>query len=708
MKLRSPWGRVRVRRETPQLTAVDADNERAAAFGQGWVAGRLRRWQLELQRRVASGTCAELFGAVALASDRFQRDLGLVALAQREAARDADSAQAELVQAYVAGVNRGAGRAIEFWLLRHKPRAFEVLDVYLVAQLKYFINSTWRFELLHTLMTDAVGPERAAQWLSTPVCEGGYRAPLPLEPHGGLTAEASAALVAGAEGLQLLGLDSPDIGSNAFAVSGRYTESGAPLLASDPHMGLVNPAFHLLFRITAGDGLAVMGAHFPGCPGIVVGRNRHVAWGMVGLMADNQDLLWGVLDSQHKRVRVAGAWVPLVTETSTIGVRGGQSVRHVARGFSGGRLIHHRGTVGLFLRWPALDQPLGSIALTGLARARDGASFRRGLGAMHNAPMIAVYADRRGDVGLQAVGLIPRRAAAVGSVLQSLDREESQWQGYVPHESLPSVHGGDEVVYANQYEAELFDSAPHLSNRWHPPARAQRIRELLAARARHTPESFAGIQDDRVDGFARRALPLLREWTTDGSVMAGWDGDTRQTRPALLFERWMDELTRTVVGRELPVELAAAYADQWPAHRWNVLNVLSAMESDRTQLVDRALEHAARARGKPRVAFRHSLRRHPIGRILFAAGHNYDGGSRETIHVARRNVDFLTARQAEANAPVSPYSFGPAFKFVFDLSARGRVLYSSNLPARGLALPLAVAPAIRRWRNGRRYFTHFR
>src|SRR5690606_33495597 len=117
--------------------------------------------------------------------------------------------------------------------------------------------------------------------------------PLPRELDAALAADAAAALAAGLDGLARLGLSSPDLGSNAFAIAGARTSSGYPMLAADPHMGHVNPGYNLLCKLVTDDGLAIVGSHVPGAPGIVVGRNRDCGWGMVGLMVDNQDLFLG-------------------------------------------------------------------------------------------------------------------------------------------------------------------------------------------------------------------------------------------------------------------------------------------------------------------------------------------------------------------------------------------------------------------------------
>src|SRR5690606_14139274 len=129
-------------------------------------------------------------------------------------------------------------------------------------------------------------------------------------------------------------------------------------------------------------------------------------------------------------------------------------------------------------------------------------------------------------------------------------------------------------------------------------------------------------------------------------------------------------------------ELADRYADLWPGHRWNALAILREHAAawgidDVAAFAARAFARAAGARDRPRVEFRHTLRRHPIGRLAFSPRHPYDGGTRETIHVARRNADFLTQGQAGA-AERAAYHFGPAFKLVFDLTPGGATHYLAN------------------------------
>src|SRR5262249_47427564 len=150
------------------------------------------------------------------------------------------------------------------------------------------------------------------------------------------------------------------------------------------------------------------------------------------------------------------------------------------------------------------------------------------------------------------------------------------WAGYHDFDELPSALDppGDLVAYANQYAAAMFAHRPHLSNRWHPPTRAHRIAELVERTPQHDAASLCAIQDDRVDGFARAHAARLASLVPAAASLATWDGDTRDTARALLFERWLVALVEDLLRGALPRDLADRYADLWPGHRWNALAIL--------------------------------------------------------------------------------------------------------------------------------------
>ena len=722
--LRSAYGGARIDLSHPQLAVVEGDCDLATYHAQGYASARLRLWQLDLSRRLAAGRLGEVLGKGALATDRFQRRLNLGALAQRSIDDPDGAAERGYLQAYVDGINQAiAGMRllpVEFLALGYRPQPFSLSDVYLVAHLKYFINSAWQFELYHALVTAEIGVRRAARLFASIDEAGVSYPPLPGALTVALADDLEVLLASAKDGLARLGLESPDVGSNVFAVRGCKTHSGYPLLANDPHMGLVNPGFNLIFHLRSGEGLDVFGSNFPGAPGVVVGRNRQIAWGMTGVMMDNQDLFWGEVDLAGRRVKTHVGWQALAHCESEIAVRKGRGgERHDAYGFGGGQMLMARDGVGLFLRWPALDRGLGSVSLCELNRARDWDEFRAGMARLQNSPGVAAYADQRDNIGTQVYGLLPARTAGretAGSLVLPLDDARWAWQGYVPFDALPRQFNpqDDVVLYANQYSPE-FAGEPYVSNRWHPPSRARRVRALLAA-PRLDSAALAAIQDDRFDVSAEywlpRLLPMLDAADQATSPLANWRGDTRDVASALLFERWVETLCIALLKDALPMPLASRYLDLWPGHRWNLLNIL--LEPDAGWPAQEAPEQRVREAyrmaieapaGVPVVDFRHTLRRHPLLRPLFAATLPYAGGSRETVSALRRNCDFLTAGQGAAGG--SDYSFGTSFKLVFDLAPDADNLFLSNMPNKGNPFGFFLKRHLHRWRAGKRYVFRF-
>lgn len=728
--LTSQWGNVTLSLETEQLLSIKGDTDNAVFYGQGYGAAYLRLWQLDLSRRVASGRLSEVMGNGALRTDIFQRRLGLVELAKiaelddKNAPPDSwQATQFQHITAYIAGINQAIKdlkiRPIECLLLRYKPELFTTTDSYLLGQLKYFINSAWQYELFHTRLANRLTPSQHQQLLSTFSLEGEQIPPFPLDEQGEYYPEVIAAFKEGLKGLQHLGLASPDTGSNVIAVNGLLTESGKPILAADPHMGHVNPSFNLLCRLESKEGLSVMGSHFPGSPGIIVGRNTHAAWGMVGIMADNQDLFWGRIDLENEKVETTQGWEPLTKRTHTIGLTSKRQHTFVTYDYSQGRLMSEKAGYGLFLRWPALDNPSGDITFYQLAKCHNWTSFREALRHVKNSPMMVGYADIHGDIGLQSMGYIPKRHSELGSLVLSLTEPLHQWQGYVPFDDLPAEYNPERgyVLYANQYSTSLFDGKPALSNRWHPPTRALRIEQLIQQTQKHTFETFRQMQDDKKDLFAQKALAFLLPYIPEDKMLSQWDCDTQQINASRLFDVWIQHLTDRVLGKVLKRGSRALYTDFWPSCRWSILNILQyhlqdwQFEQDALSTLIRETYASAliasQKMERPYVEFQHSIKKPLWLNRLLTGRYLYQGGNRETIHATRQNADFLTQSQIGNNDTIKtkPYTFGPGFKLIAHLTPQGECHYLINTPAKGNPFYWKLRHVLECWQTGARQKT---
>ena len=729
-KLVTQWGNVEIALKTEQLLFVKGDTDNAVFYGQGYGTACLRLWQLDLSRRVASGRLSEIMGEEALKTDIFQRRLGLLELAKRAENSDKiaekgqwQATQYQHIQAYIAGINHAIKdmkiRPIECLLLHYQPEVFTITDSYLLGQLKYFINSAWQYELFHTRLANQVTASQHKQLLATFSQEGNQFPPLPLTDEGEFCPEAIDAFQDGLKGLQYLGLESPDIGSNVIAISGKRTKSGKPLLISDPHLGHVNPGFNLLCQLESKEGLSVMGSHFPGSPGIIVGRNAQAAWGMVGIMADNQDLYWGQIDLNKQQVKTAEGWVELTQRTHVIALTSGKHHTFTTYDFPQGQLMAEKEGYGLFLRWPSLDSPSGDITFYQLAKCRDWYTFRDALRNVKNSPMMVGYADIHGDIGLQSMGYIPKRHIDIGSLVLNLANPQHQWQGYVSFDDLPSEYNPENgyAIYANQYSESLFNGKPALSNRWHPPTRAQRIEALITQTNKHTVKTCCEIQDDKKDIFAQYALAFLLPFVPEDKILSSWNANTQHIAESLLFDFWIQSITEKLLSNVLDKHLCTHYIDFWPTHRWAVINILKnhlddwqLNENDRAMLIHEAYTQALILSQKtrpPYVEFRHTIKKPLWLNRILTGRYRYQGGNRETIHATRQNADFLTQSQTAGNhvINVKPYTFGPGFKLISELSLKGECHYLINTPAKGTPFRWALNRTLKYWQAGTRQST---
>ncbi len=303
---------------------IYARDEHDALFMQGYLHARDRLFQLDVQRRTASGTLAELLGQAALPSDVELRTIGLRRAAERSLAAYSTGARAGL-SAYAAGVNA--------WVASHSlPTEYAALEITKfepwTALDSALIGKALAFQLSFDLDIDAtlqyleyqkklvaLNPQAGAQLADGLFFLDVFRS-APFDPAASVPdANGPPPRTMGADTLaekqpqnpQSSGID-PDaarlleryrakleqvpflkrtlsrterqIGSNEWAVSGRYARHGRPLVANDPHLSLDLPAnFYDLQITTFKEGIDAIGSSIAGAPWIVLGQNRHITWG---------------------------------------------------------------------------------------------------------------------------------------------------------------------------------------------------------------------------------------------------------------------------------------------------------------------------------------------------------------------------------------------------------------------------------------------
>lgn len=547
---------------------IRATRTRDVFVALGFCMAQERLWQLDYMRRFAAGDLAAVLGPSALPSDRMVRTLDITGAAAASLGA-LDEQEAEALAAIAAGINAWAEQCrawpLEFELLNYRPAPWRPVDSILLWKYRWW-TLTGRLE--------TIAPIAAAERYLPPDLRAAYLVTeLPGETIVPLDVAGSDGAVTGHE---------PGIGSNNWALAGVKATTGAPVLCSDPHNMFANPPQWLEAHLQAPD-LDAIGAIYLGTPGIYLGRNRQVAWGVTNHAVSVRDLYAEEVDSADPtRYRDGAAWVPFDVAEQAIAVAGGETERLTVRRTRRGPIvtdlvppIDAAGWPPLSLSWVGHEPPAGVRAALDLQRARDAAEVRAALRRWPCPPLNFVYATTDGHIGYQVAGRVPRRHEPSRSVRPANDLTHV-WDGYLAADALPRLVDPQRgwIATANNppWLADAAHSAYLAQGAWSDGYRFVRIRQRIDAWPRLAPLEAAAIHGDvvhqrAVDLTGRMVELLTADDTADLAPVAAalrrWDGAyiTHSVVPTLFQAIW-ESWRAHVVAARLPALVAAQPAAQ--------------------------------------------------------------------------------------------------------------------------------------------------
>ncbi len=529
--------RIEISRDQWGVPHILAQSDYDVYFAQGYVHAQDRLWQMDMNRRTGAGRLAEVLGEAALPTDRLMRTLGIYTLGEKDL-QVLPPEVLTMLQGYADGVNAflEAHRdrlPLEFIILGYAPEPWSPLDSLAWTRvMAYGQGGNWERELLRARLVAAFG-------------ESKLRELAPLYPSEGpciVPGEATAFFsfdpayldgVARPETGGLLGFDGA--GSNSWVVDGSQTATGRPLLANDPHLAIQMPSIWYQVHLTAPD-LDVVGVSFPGAPGVIIGHNDRIAWGLTNAIVDVQDLyIERVNPANPREYEYLGSWEAMSIRVEELQVRGrAEPERLEVRATRHGPIITPvaKGAVEeLSLRWTALDELQMLRAVYDLNRASNWSEFREALRSWQAPCQNIIYADVDGNIGYQLPGNIPIRSKGRGLVPVPGWSGEYDWTGYIPYDDLPSVLNPPNhiIVTANNKIAAEGD-VPFLSDEYADPYRAQRILELLSASDDVDVEYMIEMQSDVHSEPAAAVVPYILAANPEGwlqeramGVLRSWD-----------------------------------------------------------------------------------------------------------------------------------------------------------------------------------------
>ncbi len=566
-------GPIVVRRDRWHVPHVEATTAADAWFGLGFVQGQDRGFQVSVYAAVAGGRLAALTGEDGVPVDRLMRRLGLTRSANTALANQ-PAATRTILDSFTRGLNAGMTSGttrvpVEFTLLRVKPAPLTAADVAGIMRLfAFMLASNWQDELARLAVLAADGPDGLRR---LDVHTAAHLPTTTGEPEGDVLAHLAHDLESLAEWIPMGGA------SNNWAIAGSRTRSGRPIVANDPHLPPMLPAFWYLAHLTCPE-FAVAGAALPGTPGIAAGHNGIGAWGTTAGHCDETDLFLEQLrqtDDGGWQVRDGDGWIDAETRREVIAVAGGDPIVEDV-------VVTPRGPIV----GPALDGAPHAVSMAGtfldpapiagylaLPTATSVDDFHAAFADWPAMSVNVVWGDRDGHIAWQLAGALPVRRSGDGSIpLPGWDPAVG-WDGRVPYEDMPRLVDppSGRVATANNVPLPHADG-PFLGVDHLEGYRVAAIHEVLDEAVDWTVPATLQAQQDTRSVPWRRARPLFvdRDRPADAdaavgwSLLSSWDGDVRADSPAAaVYELAMAWLRRTILGVAVP-HAAEALLGQTP------------------------------------------------------------------------------------------------------------------------------------------------
>ncbi|MFA5668711.1 MAG: penicillin acylase family protein [Balneolaceae bacterium] len=557
---------------------IFAENDYDLYYTQGYITAKDRLFQMEVQTYDASGRLAEIIGPDLLERDLETRRLGMPYGADKalEAMKN-DPEAMSLVQAYANGVNAYISSLsadeypIEYKILDFKPEEWTPLktahllkamtktlagrndDMRMSNTLKYFGEDfVETFFNISPKLTDPIIP-------ATRVWD--FKA-IPVQKPDSLFVPTST---------QDLGeFERPEgIGSNNWAVSGSKTESGFPILANDPHLSLTLPSIWYEVQLHA-PGINTYGVSLQGVPGVIIGFNEHVAWGVTNVASDVMD--WYEVkfkDSSKREYWHDGKWKPTTTRIEEIKIRGQETLLDTVFYTHHGPVTEKYSRVNpesepsyYALRWIAHEPSTDVNTFYGLNRAKNYDDYVEALSHYVAPAQNFVFASNEGDIALWVNGKFPNKWKYQGRTVSDGTDPLYDWQGWIPHEHNPHVKNPKRGFVSSANQPSVAPSYPYyMGDDYAPFERGRRINDRLREMENITAQDMQHLQLDNYSYHAATILPEMLGWIDrDGlseseleklKLVEEWNyfNDAEKLAPSI-FRVWWSKLYDNILDDE--------------------------------------------------------------------------------------------------------------------------------------------------------------
>lgn len=545
---------------------IKAKNDHDLYIAQGFVQAQNRMFQMEMSRRQASGTLSEVVGEAAIHNDKYFRTLGLRRAAEKSYEIYTDEGIkvlewfSEGVNAYINQAKQENSLPIEFRLLGSEPAEWTPIDSLTIGKYMAFdLGGHWQRQAFNYYVLNQFEEIKAKELFPT---YPRNKSTIIQENEVDIVSSFEHAVIPHAFN-----------GSNNWVVSGQKTKSGLPLLADDPHLGLNTPSIWLQMHLEAKD-MNVSGVIFAGVPGIILGHNDQIAWGVTNTGPDVQQLYIEKRNPDNpEEFLFEGKWEQATVIDEPIKVKDGKTIDFQVVETRKGPVVSEfakesgKDTV-LSLRWTALDATTELQAILDINRATNWEAFETGLEKFLAPAQNFVFASTDGTIAFKANGKIPIYENEEDPLLPLPGWDaEYEWQDFIPFDKLPKVINPDKGFIATANNKVTPKNYPyHISNVWAQPYRYERIAEVLEASNDLTVEDMQALQMDQTNLRAAEFVPVFSEQLENVKLgnleqqalklLKDWDyKDVIDAPQPLIFHQWMSEIENILYKDAIPESL---------------------------------------------------------------------------------------------------------------------------------------------------------
>ncbi|MEN1936469.1 penicillin acylase family protein [Paenibacillus sp. 102] len=559
---------VQVIRDEKGVPHIKAQNAHDVYFSQGYVQAQDRLFQMDLSRRQASGTLSEVIGKAALDKDKLFRTLGLRRAAEASEnqytgeAKDALQSFADGINAFIKEAKKDGKLPVEFHLLGYEPAEWTPVDSLTIGKYMAFdLGGHWHGQAFRFWALQHLSKEQAYELFPTYPKD----APRLLAQLNNLNVN-----VAGSFAKAIIPPESN--GSNNWVVSGEKSVSGMPILADDPHLSLATPSIWYQTHLEMKD-INVSGVIFAGVPGVMLGHNKQIAWGVTNTGPDVQDLYIEKRNPENPNEFLYNEkWEKATIVKEPIKVKGGKTIPYEVTVTRHGPVISefaykNKDEAVFALKWTALEPSAELKAVLNMNKATNWTEFETALEDFHTPTQNFLFASTDGTIAYKANGNIPIRKKGDGILPVPGWTDEYEWEGYIPFDKLPKVINPEQGFISTANNKIINDDYPyHISHIWAQPYRQMRIQEFLQEKDKLTVEDLQELQMDQKNLHAREFVPVFLKELDKVNVsdvekqgikeLTNWDFyDSKDQAAPLIFHLWMKEISNTLFSKEIPKDV---------------------------------------------------------------------------------------------------------------------------------------------------------